>query len=402
MNIFKLFGANGSGNVTVIAAIAIVPLLLAAGSAIDYVGASRLETALQSAVDAAALAGAASPSEQNSEKTLSTEKFFQSAAEFKNLAPTITIDEDRVTVAAAAAYPTSFMKLSGFDSIAVAATATADPITKPICLLALDNTSSGAINVWGSTASITAAGCVVHSNSTNASALKSSSGEISTAEAFCAVGGYSGTEFDPQPRSICRPAKDPYAALPVPSVSGCDYNNTTIGSGTENLTPGIYCGGLTIGGGTVNFAPGLYVMKDGELKISGSTAGITGVGVTFYFYGNQAALTITGGGTIELSAPASGPYDGLLFVQNPDYGAGKTSKLNGSSSTKIVGTGYFPSQTLSVGGNGKFGISSPYMAFVAKTLEFHGNGQIIMNYDAKAAGFNSAQPREYWGTRLID
>ena len=51
------------------AAITAVPVMLAAGAAIDYLGAYRLRTDLQGALDAAALAGAASESTSEAART---------------------------------------------------------------------------------------------------------------------------------------------------------------------------------------------------------------------------------------------------------------------------------------------------------------------------------------------
>ena len=223
---------------------------------------------------------------------------------------------------------------------------------------------------------------------------------MSTADIFCSTGGYSGTSFSPLPKTKCRTVKDPYAGLPVPGVSGCDFTNMTISTGTVNLRPGIYCGGLHMRGGTVNFAPGVYVIKDGILKTNG--ADLYGTDITFYFYGDTSVLQFNAGAKVELSAPKTGPYAGLIFVQDPDFGSGKVSRLNGHSDTKIVGVGYFPTQKVSVGGSGIFGVLSPFMAFVADELEFHGNGQIKVSMDATAAGYTMQGPREYLGSRLTD
>jgi Flp pilus assembly protein TadG len=56
----KRFAADCKGNTTVMLALAIVPLLFAAGSAIDMVKTNQTMTVLQGAADAAALAGASS------------------------------------------------------------------------------------------------------------------------------------------------------------------------------------------------------------------------------------------------------------------------------------------------------------------------------------------------------
>ncbi len=60
MATFKQFKANCQGNVAVMFGLAAVPLLLAAGAAIDMVQTNQTLTVLQGAADAAAIAGGSS------------------------------------------------------------------------------------------------------------------------------------------------------------------------------------------------------------------------------------------------------------------------------------------------------------------------------------------------------
>ena len=307
-----------------------------------------------------------------------------------------------MTVSGSSVYETSLLRLAGINQVPVDVAATAVVISKPICLLALDKSARNAISIWGSSARIVANGCVVHANSSDSSAIDNKSSATSTADVFCAVGGYSGSNYDPTPRGHCRNVTNPYLAVAVPNIAGCDFANETATAGTVNLTPGVYCGGLSIGQATVNFAPGLYVMKDGPFSVSGSNAVLLGAGTTFYLYGDKSNVSITGGSSIDLVAPSEGPYAGLLFVQNPDFGGGATSKITGNSDVRLVGVGYFPTQTLSVGGTGSFGVNSPYMVFAANALQFFGNGTITLIFDATAAGYSTPAPKEFWGTRLTN
>lgn len=399
---FRRFSANHDGNIAIVSALAILPVLMAAGAAVDYLGSYELRTSIQSAVDAAALASAASPDEGVDSKKALASTFFHQNSGFPDITPETAVGADTVQVSVATTSKTSFLSLGGITELPVNVTATATVISKPVCLLSLNKTASQAIKIWGSSAHVTADDCVVHANSSSPSALDNSSGGISKAEAFCATGGYSGSNFDPTPKTGCRQVKDPYAGLPVPTYAGCDFNNVSISTGTVTLTPGVYCGGLRIGSANVTLAPGLYIMADGEFKVSGTSADISGTGITIYLNGNSSAVSITGGARITLTASATGQYAGLLFVQNPAYGSSLTSKINGHSQVKLVGAGYFPAQTLSVGGSGNFGVLSPYMTFVADIVELHGNGKITMNFDPAAAGFSNAVPREFWGVRLIN
>ena len=398
-SISRRFSNCTQGNVAVAFAFALVPLLAAAGAAVDYGSAFGQQTKLQAFVDSTALAAASGATESISEKNVVANAFINS--EFSAITPRVVVNGDEVKVTVSQNYATAFMKVVGIDTVSINVTATAIAKSTPVCILALDRTATDALKIWGSSSQVVAKDCVVHSNSQAASGMSSTSNAISTAEVFCSSGGASGGQFNPPPRTFCNSVKDPYTLLPVPSVGSCDQTNLYISGGRYNLKPGVYCGGLKIDGGNVILDPGTYIMKDGDFAVSGSTANIRGVNVTIYLYGDTSSVSVAGGAVVELSAPKSGPYDGMVFVQNPSFGQTLTSKFTGNSATKIVGSAYFPTQTVSVGGTGDFGLNSPYMAFVAQKLEFHGNGAITMNLDAAGSGYKLNVPRQYDGARLI-
>lgn len=398
------YARNQRGSISIFAGIAALPLLVAAGAAMDYVRAVDIRTELQAAVDAAALAGAEADTALNSAKTVQALSYFAQFAAFASITPVVSFSGESVTVTANTKMPTSFMRLAGIDDMNIETTATALTVTKPVCVLALNEVDASAIHIFGSTANIQASDCVVHSNSRSAKSLDSTSQVTSTAEIFCAVGGYDGNSFNPTPQTDCRKVRDPYAGLSKPALPGCDFNNVKkMDPSNTNLAPGIYCGGLSIGGSaSVTFAPGVYVMKDGPLSITGAGGKIEGTGVSFYFVGDKATLNLSGGAEINLAAPTTGPYQGLIFIQDADNPPGDTNKLAGHTNVRLVGVAYFPTQKLDVVGNGDFGITSPYMAFVADKLQFTGNGKLHLNLDAVAAGYSRLIPLEYQGARLTN
>ena len=398
-SISRRFSNCAQGNVGVAFAFALVPLLAAAGAAVDYESAFGQQTKLQAFVDSTALAAASGATESVSEKKGIANAFINS--EFSTITPRVVVNGDQVKVSVSQDYETAFMKIVGIDTVSINVTATAIAKSTPVCILALDPSATDALKIWGSSSQVVAKDCVVHSNSKAASGMSSTSNAISTAAVFCSSGGASAGQFDPPPKTFCNSVKDPYVGLPVPSVGSCDQTNLSISSGRYSLRPGVYCGGLKITGGDVNLTPGTYIMKDGDFSVGGSTANIRGVNVTIYLYGDTSAVSVVGGAVVELSAPRYGPYDGMVFVQNPSFGKTLTSKFSGNSDTKIVGAGYFPTQTLDVGGTADFDINSPYMAFVAQNLEFHGNGSLTMNLDPAGSGYKLNIPRQYDGARLI-
>ena len=393
---------NENGNIAVMGAVTLLPILFAAGAAVDYSQVSRIQTDLQDSLDAAVLATISAYKDTDAEKIAFGQLIFK--ANINNpCAPNavIQIDGDTATASLSCSVPTTLLSLARISNIEVKASATAVMNKrKPVCMLALDKNSTSSIHTWGSSSHISAQDCVVHANSTSSTALRSTSGTNSKALGFCAVGSYTGSGFSPTPESGCRKVDDPYANLPKPNTNGCDHTNYK-SKDYDVLNPGIYCGGMRIKSANLQINPGVYVLKDGPLIISTSDE-VVGLGVTFYFYGNNSHLKIQGGTKVDFTAPTSGVYEGMVFVQHPDADPGYNNTLSGGSGTRIVGVGYFPTQSIDISGSGSMGATSPFMMFVADKLKFSGNGQLKLSMDKEAAGFsNLALPGAYNGVRLI-
>ena len=79
---------------------------------------------------------------------------------------------------------------------------------------------------------------------------------------------------------------------------------------------------------------------------------------------------------IDLSAPGSGPYDGIVIYQDrrAESGPSKVNKINGNASSVIDGAFYFPKQQLQI--NGGAGLTFNCAQFVAYIVEFSGNSTI--------------------------
>jgi hypothetical protein len=159
---------------------------------------------------------------------------------------------------------------------------------------------------------------------------------------------------------------DPYASVPAPSVGSCSS-----GSGSE-LNPGTYCG-LTLQG-NVTLNSGVYVISGGTLKINAS-ANVTGTGVTF-FLTNGATLQINGNATLNLSAPTSGSYKGLVFYGDRTQATAKNT-INGTASSNITGAIYFPSQEVDFLGN--FSGAGGCTQVVADTIYYTGSASFQTN-----------------------
>jgi hypothetical protein len=154
-------------------------------------------------------------------------------------------------------------------------------------------------------------------------------------------GNFQGTLWTGQP-----PVPDPLAYLPAPDPTSLTVQ--TAGSGTTvNLQPGRYIGGLSFSGQTtINMAPGLYYMDGGSFTLAGQ-ANLNATGVTIY---STAGLSITGQGTVTLSPPTTGIYQGISYFQ--DRASTATALIAGNGKFNVSGTVYAASGLAQLQGNG--------------------------------------------------
>lgn len=126
---------------------------------------------------------------------------------------------------------------------------------------------------------------------------------------------------------------------------------------TGTPVPGTTYNGASINGGTINFPAGLYIFSGGSFVCHGNPT-ITGTGVTFYFT-NGASINCEGTDTINLNAPSSGTYQGILMMEDPqdcncgtggcDNGVtscGPGPQLGGTTGSAYNGILYFPNDML--------------------------------------------------------
>jgi Flp pilus assembly protein TadG len=137
---------------------------------------------------------------------------------------------------------------------------------------------------------------------------------------------------------------------------------TSLGVGNFTFSPGTYCGGISIGpGANVTFSPGIYTLTGNGLAITVG-ANVAGTGVAFYdsnynSAGQQVAGYANDGGinflcssctlgTVNLSAPTSGAYEGVLFFQNPYNTASSTIVGSAAFNNTLTGLSYLPSASV--------------------------------------------------------
>lgn len=251
------------------------------------------------------------------------------------------------------------------------------------CILALHPEESGAVTFTGNAVTLID-GCNVMSNSlSNSSLIVSGSADV-TVPCALAAGGVSVDEGltltdCPEAQSNVPPAVDPFKDLPEPDVTGPCLALPN-GNGSETLSPGRYCSGGPLKGNKT-FLPGTYVIDGADFRINAG-ANVTGEDVTF-FMTDDATADFNGAANIQLSAPTSGTYKGVLFYGDRDNSS-TSNKFNGTASSQLTGALYFPSQDVEFLGN--FSGENGCMRIVASTIKV--TGSTDMSADCSGYGLN--------------
>jgi hypothetical protein len=123
------------------------------------------------------------------------------------------------------------------------------------------------------------------------------------------------------------------------------------------------------GSSILHLNPGLYVFN-GTIGLSGATT-ISGTGVTIFF---NSMFTSTGAVTMNLSAPTSGAWNGILFFESP--ADSDMLALTGAAASNLTGIVYLPNAKLDMTGAASMNL---YLAFVVKQLQSTGAISLTLN-----------------------
>lgn len=367
VEIARRFFSARDGNVAVIFALAIVPVVVGTGAAVDYSKASQARAAMQGALDSTALTLIKTAADTESDE-LGTDatKYFTAVfndSNASNVEVTASYDSSNaiLDLNASAYVKTSFMGLAGISKLNITAESKSTlggTETWPVCVM-ITNPDSNHTLLVKNEATIDFNNCMVQVNTSNWDAVEARDTSYihSTNGVNCFVGDIHYGDITPAKEASCDLLSDPYASYVVPTNS-CDYTNTVVNANTT-LSPGTYCGGITINGSSdVTFSPGIYYIQDGDLQIL-SESNVTGSGVTFLISGSKSKVKISTTGTITLSPDvdkSAGQWAGFLIFQNPPSSNGGDDKCSDkgqdatiqSATMNVSGTFYFAGEKLNI------------------------------------------------------
>lgn len=282
------------------------------------------------------------------------------------------------------------------------------------CLVALDPDGEG-VDFGGNT-DVRLNGCLVMSNSTEASGALTVNGSARLASACAAsVGGANipqghATFTDcKKERTGAKPVIDPYAGLTLPDLTSAPYNScsslpSASGGGKSKgkksapsvapkIQSGRYCGGLRFSG-VMEIEDGATLIIDGGDFENQGPAYIGGDNVTIILM-NDARIQLTSQATVDLASKSSGEYAGLIFIGDAAT-QDVTHRWNGGSLNRLLGAFYLPTDGLELRGGANATAGCLHM--IAAEIDARGNSR----FSNDCAGVGTRPLVVSGGVRLVD
>ncbi|MFY0612014.1 MAG: pilus assembly protein [Hyphomicrobiaceae bacterium] len=397
VSFYPCFWHDRSGAIAIASTIILPILLMLVGGSIDYAIVMHKRDQLQSAADAAVLAGAKRLSFADHKRDDAVEitkaviknYMLQNAKDATvggyTSATTVKTDPLVVSMKLRQSVETHFLSAFGYPTIDVNIVSAAQVVGQPnICLLTLDGSSSEALKV-DKESRTQGNDCAIFSNSVSSSGVAVKNDAEMTANNVCSAGGFDldGT-VKPSPVYDCPQFEDPLASQQAPYVGDCTVKNLIVTDEDRTLQPGVYCGGIKIeGSSNITLAPGLYVIRDGMLEVKGESS-FQGTGVSIYLDAN-ASLKFHKETSIDLEASKSGEMPGLLIFASRGQDNDTKHKIESKKAQKMVGTLYFPTSTLEIGSfyseGAAVGSGAAYTAVVAYNVKVKNKSSLVLNSD---------------------
>lgn len=412
-SLIKRFRASEEGATSVVLAISLTAIVGAFGLMTE-VGFWRYKKSnIQTTADMAALAGAYQYIIEHDNRDAriaafadaSDNSFDASVGSLTVHIPPVSgdyVDEDAIQVVITQEIPTFISHMFSSEAVTTTVTAVAKlgGQSSLSCVLSLAETGTS-ISVGGNV-TVNLNGCGIHANSTGSNAINAFGNVTITAACLSAGGGidFSGRRLNldecSAPRENQPEIVDPYADVDVPAGAAgmtCQYAQT-IGNGNNRQVifppsdPSVNGGYVKICNnnlsirGIVDLAPGTYIFDGTQIDFA-SHGQLLGDDVTLIFMNDAEVDGVNGNNTINLSAPTTGDYAGIVMYGDRNTMSNANWDFQGNADISFTGVLYLPTLDLEYAG-GAGSNSTECTQIVANTVRFRGNSGLNSNCDAWA------------------
>ena len=335
-----------------------------------------------------------------------------------NLGGTLTFSTTATISSPVGTYPItpSGLTSTNYNITFVSGTLTVTVSTGSIYVL--DPTAGGALSLSGN-AEIDTSGNVVVDSSSSTAISASGNAEIK-AGSIQVVGGVSksgNATLSPAATTGVNAVANPLSGLAaptIPSYSGSPVSETLSGNSTATISQGLYSQISVSGNAKLTLNPGVYVIGTGGVTVSGN-ASLSGSGVTYIVEGGgftvsgnanlsgtsvlidnttsgstAGSISLSGNGTLSLSAASSGPDAGVLIYQ-PAANT-KALSFSGNAMAGLAGTVDAPAAELVLSGNANLKDT-----LIVDTLSMSGNAVAQLAASDSGTAFTPAQIRAAYG-----
>ena len=380
------------GNALVIAAGALPLIIGSAGLASDTIQWTLWKRQLQRAADSAAIAGVyAKIAGQDVSTQVNNDVTKNNQTGLTLLSgPTIGYPANGADYTNAVSVEMKIQKTLSFSSVflstapVITVNSTAAGVAScKYCVVSLENTNTTGITAGGNVN--VDLGCGMITNSTSMDAAVAFGSSLVKASPVAAVGGLDKTDNWATGTTLLPftiPEPDPFASVnptTVPNPCNTQFSDNP----HDDSAPAAGCyKNMTMKGNVT--LDGVYTIT-GDLDIQ-SQAVVTCNSCTIVLTNSNPSstgtVTINGGAQLNLKAPTTGTYAGILFYQDRGASNGPINKINGNASSTFQGAMYFPNQEVEF--TGTAGLTYDCLKLVSRKVTFLGNAKILNNCPANS------------------
>ncbi len=254
------------------------------------------------------------------------------------------------------------------------------PVGGGNAVIVLDPDDNCAFSAVGNgTLSLPNGSIYANSNDSDSAICATGNAQVVTGSGAFVVGGFRETgnaEFVPAPVTGVSPLADPLASLAAPPDPGGSCTSYSLNANnTDTIDPGKYCSINISGNAVLTMNPGVYYIEGGNFSASGN-ASLTAPEVMIYM--DEGNFSISGNGTFIITAPSSGPYEGMMIYM--DRANDGSISITGNGIVNTTGTIYGAASNIALSGNGASTVVNAQI--IVNTMDITGNGNLTINYDA--------------------